>query len=103
MEKLPDIFNKIDTKTLDNVSRVSNKLSDALTPLANKMADIGNGFSKMQMLADRYGVSVTIRHEYTKQSSSALATFKKSMSNVVSRTLKTARAFTSFAKINTNH
>lgn len=101
LERLPEIFNKIDPKTLDNVSRVSNKLADALTPLANKMADIGNGFSKMQMLADRYGVSVTKIRDYTKQSSNSFDRLKKSMSSVVSATFKTSKAFTSFMKINT--
>lgn len=101
LERLPEIFNKIDPKTLDNVARVSDKLADALTPLANKMADIGNGFSKMQMLADRYGVSVTKIRDYTKQSSNSFDSFKKSMSSVVSATFKTSKAFMSFMKINT--
>ena len=41
ISEIPDVFNRIDTRTLENVARVSSTLANALTPLANKMADIG--------------------------------------------------------------
>lgn len=101
LERLPEIFNKIDTKTLDNVARVSNKLADALTPLANKMADIGNGFSKMQMLADRYGVSTTKLNGYLKKSDSSFTSLKKNVSRVGDALKTSLKYFTLFIKINT--
>ena len=67
LEKIPDVFAKITPDSLQNVARVSQQLADSLTPLANKLGDIGRGFSAMSMMADRYGVSTTKIREYSKK------------------------------------
>lgn len=59
IEKIPAVFASINTGTLENVTRVSNELANALTPLANKMDQIGNGYSKLSMLASHYGVQIS--------------------------------------------
>lgn len=92
LEKLPTTFEKITPDTIANVARVSEQLARALTPLANKMADIGNGFSKMQMLADRYGVSVTKVRENNKSTTSGLNKMK-SLLNGVGNGFKKAVSF----------
>lgn len=67
LSKLPGVMNKITPKHLENVSRVSNQLATALTPLADKLGQVGQGMSALSQLADKYGVSVTKVHDYTKQ------------------------------------
>ena len=67
LEKLPGVMNKITPKHLENVARVSNQLATALTPLSDKLGQIGQGMSALSQLADKYGVSVTKVHNYTKQ------------------------------------
>ena len=59
IEKIPTVFASINTGTLENVARVSNELATALTPLANKMDQIGMGYSKLSMLASHYGVQIS--------------------------------------------
>ena len=67
LSKLPGVMSKITPKHLENIGRVSNQVADALTPLANKLGQIGQGMSALSQLADKYGVSVTKVREYTKQ------------------------------------
>ena len=94
LEKLPTTFEKMTPDTIANVARVSEELARALTPLANKMADIGNGFSKLQMLADRYGVSVTKVRENNKSATSGMNQMK-SVLNGVANGFKKAISFAS--------
>ena len=68
IQNIPSAFGKIDTKSIENIARVSNQLNDALTPLADKLGTIASGYSAVSKLADTYGVSVTKVKEYTKQS-----------------------------------
>lgn len=88
LEKLPTTFSKINPDVLSNVTRVSNQLADALTPLANKLTDISNGFSAIQTLADKYGVSVTKIYDRTKRTTSItkqLSNALKSIGNIFSK------------------
>ena len=72
---ITDTFSKLDQPgVLENLTRVSNELTNALTPLAGKMSQIGNGFTSLQQLADKYGVSVTKVREKTK---SSVSVFKR--------------------------
>lgn len=80
LERLPSVFENINGGAIGNVTRVSNELSQALTPLANKLADIGKGYSAINQLANRYGVSVTKIKEYTEQTTNKTSLFSKSLS-----------------------
>lgn len=82
IEKIPEAFGKIDTSTLENVSRVSQTLATSLSPLASKLADIGHGYSAINQLADRYGVSTTKIREYTKQAKDHTEGFRRALSNL---------------------
>lgn len=82
LERLPSAFAKIDGKALSNVTRVSKELSSALTPLAEKMSMISQGYSSINQLADRYGVSVTKVREYTKQANNNTKIFSNTLSSL---------------------
>ena len=69
LEKLPTVFNNFNTNSLSNMARVSNDLSSALTPLAEKLSSIAQGYSAINALADKYGVSVTKIASKNQQSS----------------------------------
>ena len=90
IEQIPDVFAKINPGTLENVFRVSSELAAALTPLANKMADIGYGFSKMQMMADRYGISVTKIKEKMRENNNENDKYEKGLRKI-SRALENAK------------
>ena len=89
LSKLPGVMNKITPKNLENITRVSNELATALTPLSNKLAEISQGYSAISALADKYGVSVTKVREYTKQAhgrfkalSNAMGVVKKAFRSI---------------------
>ena len=84
LKNIPDTFAKITPETIRNVARVSNELSQALTPLAEKMGQIGQGYQQMQHMADQYGKSATTVNKYTKQTSAVFNSFKSIVSKVSS-------------------
>ena len=88
LSKLPGVMNKITPKNLENITRVSNELAQALTPLANKLAEISQGYSAVSALADKYGVSVTKVREYTKQAHGRF----KALSNAMGAVRKAFRS-----------
>lgn len=59
LEKLPEVFGRFNGDALSNISRVSEQLANSLTPLADKLRDVAQGYSAITALADKYGVSVT--------------------------------------------
>ena len=98
LERLPEVIAKITPDTLQNVARVANELSVALTPLANKFADIAVGFSSLQALADKYGVSVTKITERTNKTINKMTLLKKVVEAVKSPFVKLSNSFNSFGK-----
>lgn len=82
LERLPDAMNKFDASTLENITRVSNQLSDALTPVANKFRDVADGASKLSEMANKYGIGITKIREYTKNTSPILNRFQKMLIGV---------------------
>lgn len=56
---LPYAMKGFDEDTMSNITRVSNELAEAFTPLANKLADIAQGFSTISAMANKYGISIT--------------------------------------------
>lgn len=77
LEKLPQVFNNIDTTTVGNVSRVSADLAKALEPLASKMLIIGNGFTALSKMAKEYGIAVTKVGNSTKQASKEMGNMSR--------------------------
>ena len=47
LERLPEIFNNLDSATLDSFCTKVQTLGEALAPLAANISEIGNGFSKL--------------------------------------------------------
>ena len=86
LERLPYIFNNMDASAIANVARVSKDLSDALTPLANKLSAIGVGYSALNQLADRYGVSVTKIREGTQKLTINTKNYSNMLQQVVQKT-----------------
>lgn len=99
ISRIPEVFNSIDTRTIENVKRVSQELSNALTPLANKMSQIGEGFSKIQMLANRYGISVTKIRDKTKDTERQTSSFSRRLSNLSRMFRKTNSVAGDFGKV----
>ena len=105
LEKLPDIFARITPDTLANVARVSNELTSALTPLSNKMAEIGQGYHAINQLADRYGISVTKIRDATARvadslgnSTTKLNKFKKALAWIGAGTIEIGKKSTNTLK-----
>lgn len=82
LERLPDAMNKFDTSTLENITRVSNQLSDALTPVANKFRDVADGASKLSEMSNKYGIGITKIREYSKSTTPILGRLKKGLTDV---------------------
>lgn len=98
LQLLPDVIAKITPDTLQNVARVANELSVALTPLANKFADISVGFSSLQALANKYGISVTKITEGTTKTINKMTLLKRVVEAVKSPFVKLSNSFGSFGK-----
>ena len=88
LEKLPKVMSKITPKSLQNIERVSRQLADALTPLADKLATIAEGFSAISQLADKYGVSVTKVNEHNKQAFKSTSQLSDTLKGALSKGLK---------------
>ena len=82
LERLPDAMNKFDASTLENITRVSNQLSDALTPVANKFRDVADGASKLSEMSNKYGIGITKIREYSKSTTPILGRLKKGLTDV---------------------
>lgn len=82
LEKLPTVISSITPDTLQNVARVSGQLAEALTPLANKFAEIAVGFSSLQALANKYGISVTKITESNNRASNSMSALKRIVNSV---------------------
>lgn len=98
VSQIPEVFAKIDTRTLDNVARVSSTLASALTPLANKMAEIGYGFTKIELLANRYGVSVTKIKEKVRENNKEHDEFNKNLKKIQRALGEVKRASDNFGR-----
>lgn len=82
LERLPDAMSKFDASTLENITRVSNQLSDALTPVANKFRDVADGASKLSEMSNKYGIGITKIREYSKSTTPILGRLKKGLTDV---------------------
>lgn len=102
VSQIPEVFARIDTKTLDNVARVSSTLATALTPLANKMAEIGYGFTKIELLANRYGVSVTKIKEKVRENNKEHEKYDRTLKKMQRTLSQVKNSANSFGKAGLN-
>lgn len=101
LKDLSDTFSKIDSGSLENITRVSNELAKSLTPLADKLESVAKGYGAIQALADKYGVSVTKIADTNKKVTVDTGKLKDVMrvtKNVIGQTWK---FFTGFMNLNT--
>lgn len=68
LNQLPDAMAKIDGEPMKNISKISQQLSEALSPLAAKLADISNGFDAVSKLANKYGKELRLANNESKDS-----------------------------------
>lgn len=67
LKELPGVFDNISPTTLENVAIVSNSLAQSLTPLANVMGIVAQGYNVMETLANKYGMTLTKIKEKTNE------------------------------------
>ena len=96
LHSLYSLLEKITPDALMRLTRVSEELAVALTPLADKLASIGNGFSKLQMLADKYGISATRIANKTSDAKQQTADFSKQLNKIANSLKKTTSVVNSF-------
>lgn len=89
LEKLPTVFNNINPQSLENVKRVSSELAQSLSPLSDKLASIGNGFTSLSTLAKTYGIAITKVGNDTRRASREMSTLSKTV-KVIRTVLKGA-------------
>lgn len=73
LEKLPEIMGKMDTKTFENLARVSNELAQSLAPVAEKMQQVAQGYSAFSKIQNTFGKSASTSVRYSKQHKSVLS------------------------------
>lgn len=98
LEKLPSVFNNINTGTLSNVARVSRELSSALSPLAAKMGEIGRGYTSLSQLASHYNVRVNESVRIIRTSNDGLKMYSKMLNTIRSGYRGVQKANENFVK-----
>lgn len=96
LNALYSLLEKITPDALLRLTRVANELSVALTPLADRLGNIGNGFSKLQMMADRYGISATRIVNRTSDVKNETLSLNKQINKMTSSLQKTMSVMNSF-------
>ena len=89
LEKLPGIINKMDPAVFSNLKRVSDELSQSLTPVADKMQQIANGYSAFSKIQNTFGKSASTVTRYAKQQRNIFT----SLSSVIGRGAKSIYTF----------
>lgn len=109
LAKIPEIINQMDTKTFDNLSRVSNELATSLTPLADKMQSIADGYSAFSKVQNTFGKSASTVTKHARQHksifSSLLPIVKKLGSSVstLGKHISTAFGKTAYSHLKKFH
>ena len=91
LEKLPELMGKMDTKTFENLTRVSNELAQSLAPVAEKMQQVAQGYSAFSKIQNTFGKSASTSVKYSKQHKSVL-------SSLYSLVKRIGSGFTSLSK-----
>lgn len=96
LNALYSLLEKITPDALLRLTRVANELSVALTPLADRLGNIGYGFSKLQMMADRYGISATRIVNRTSDVKNETLSLNKQINKMTNSLQKTMSVMNSF-------
>ena len=88
LEKLPGLMEKMDAKTFENLKRVSNELAQSLTPLADKMQAVANGYSAFSKIQNTFGKSASTVTRYTKQQRNMLSSLGSVINKGVNGVIK---------------
>lgn len=96
LNALYSLLEKITPDALLRLTRVANELSVALTPLADRLGNIGNGFSKLQMMANRYGISATRIVNRTSDVKNETLSLNKQINKMTNSLQKTMSVMNSF-------
>lgn len=59
LSKLPDVMKQFDAEALENFKRVCDELSSSLTPLAEKMQSVADGYSAFSKVQNTFGKSAS--------------------------------------------
>lgn len=94
LEKIPGIMEKMDVKTFDNLRRVSDELSQSLTPLADKMQAVANGYSAFSKIQNTFGKSASTVTRYTKQQKSMLSSLASIVGKSANSVIRFGRGLT---------
>lgn len=81
LEKLPTVFAKLDGKALDNIARTSERLGQALQPLADRMSQISQGYSSLSQMENTYGGVSDKTNTTTKSKINMFGALKKTLSS----------------------
>lgn len=103
LDRIPTAMNNITPNAIENVARVSNELATALTPLASKLESIGQGYSAISKLADKYGVSVTKVRDKSQSTVSVMTRLKNALSKLSTPFRKLRDSSSDFGKVATKH
>lgn len=103
LDKIPVAMNNITPNAIENVARVSNELGAALSPLASKLESIGQGYSAISKLADKYGVSVTKVRDKSQSTVSVMTRLKNALSKLSTPFRKLKDSSSDFGKVASRH
>ena len=98
LEKLPEVFAKLDGTALDNIAKTSERLAQALQPLANRMSEISQGYSSLSQMENTYGGQTSSTNKKIKDQINWLGVLKKSVSAAVAPFKKLLSATLSLGK-----
>ena len=83
LERLPEVFAKLDGKALDNIAKTSERLGQALQPLADRMGEISRGYSSLSQMENTYGGVSNQTTSNTKKKINVMGVLKSTLSTVV--------------------
>ena len=99
LEKLPEVFAKLDGKALDNIARTSEKLGQALQPLADRMSQISQGYSSLSQMENTYGGVSDKTNKQIKKKINWFGVFKKTLSTTAGLFKPLTKGATMFGNI----
>ena len=93
LAKLPEVIKKFDTKTFENLKRVSEELAQSLTPLAEKMQNISEGYSAFSKIQNTFGKSATTVSRTLSKQKTLLSSVFNMMKRGISLYIRLSNAF----------
>lgn len=95
---LEETMQKFTPEALENISNVAEQLAVKLTPLAEKMNSIAQGYMSLDKLASKYGITAGRVARSTEDSSNQMKLMRDAMNGLTKTTNKLTKASTAFTK-----